>query len=319
MSSKSLSRLLDRKKSRKPSRPLSAVLRWHDPDMLLDAANVPAAALAFGMRKLKKSYTGNALKIRRASDPSVEADVGFASNNKVTAASPITITSGTYDGPLILGEFMSGVYGYITTWYDQSGNSRTLTQATADNQPMLVYGGSFLGVPTFDGSNDYMDSNYEHESSSDDFTWCAVCKADAADQADGLMTDLRTFNQGCEVATASSNWNFKVEQHDLNTSKSVSTSDQIILVSYDPSGSDNQLLRKDGAGEDRDEDENILASQRSKFSIGCRRSPVDYSYALNSPWAGTISEVITWESKLTAAQMTAVEENLAAYHNIILA
>lgn len=297
---------------------LSASLQSPVPQrpLLLDVTGMPSAALAFSIRKLRTAYTGKALKVRRNSDDD-EADVSFDSAGKVSLNSAITVTSGDYSGTMTLGAFTSSDYAYVKTWYDQSGNGKTLIPVAADSQPVLVYGGTLLAAPTFDGTDDYMDSNYEHESSNDDFTWNAVCKADAADQADGLMTDLRTFNQGCEVATASSNWNFKVEQHDLNTSQSVATSNQIILVSYNPAlGSDNQVLRKNGTQEDRDEDEGILASQRSKFSVGARRSPIDYSYALNSPWDGTISEVVTWESALTTTQAGLVESNQSDYYGI---
>ncbi|MCE3234591.1 MAG: hypothetical protein K0Q50_771, partial [Vampirovibrio sp.] len=50
--------------------------------------------------------------------------------------------------------------GYITTWYDQSGNGRNATQATTANQPVVVNIGTISSNGTikpgiqFDGSND---------------------------------------------------------------------------------------------------------------------------------------------------------------------
>jgi hypothetical protein len=50
------------------------------------------------------------------------------------------------------------VDGFVETWYDQSGNGKDATQATAGSQPKIVNAGSLLtaGV-TFDGSDDHFD------------------------------------------------------------------------------------------------------------------------------------------------------------------
>ena len=49
--------------------------------------------------------------------------------------------------------------GFVTTWYDQSGNGNDATQSTAANQPQIVSGGSVINVNSkpslqFDGTND---------------------------------------------------------------------------------------------------------------------------------------------------------------------
>lgn len=53
----------------------------------------------------------------------------------------------------------AGGNGFVTTWYDQSGNGLNVTNTTANNQPQIVSSGSVLmqnSKPTmlFDGSND---------------------------------------------------------------------------------------------------------------------------------------------------------------------
>ena len=55
----------------------------------------------------------------------------------------------------------AGGNGFVTTWYDQSGNGLNATQITAGSQPQIVSNGSILlqgGKPSikYDGSNDYM-------------------------------------------------------------------------------------------------------------------------------------------------------------------
>ena len=41
-----------------------------------------------------------------------------------------------------LGDFISGTNAHVTTWYDQSGNSKNATQTVATNQPLIADGGN---------------------------------------------------------------------------------------------------------------------------------------------------------------------------------
>jgi hypothetical protein len=103
----------------------------------------PNAAAAYSVRKLRSAYSGSAIRVRRSSD-NAEQDIGFSGGNLDTTS---------------LTSFCSGTNGFVTTWYDQSGNARNATQTTATNQPQIVSAGSVLtskSKPTlkFDGSND---------------------------------------------------------------------------------------------------------------------------------------------------------------------
>jgi len=111
------------------------------PSLLLDL--YPSAAAAYSVRLLRTAYTGNAIRVRRSSD-NTEQDIGFSGGNLDTSA---------------LTTFCSGTNGFVTTWYDQSGNANNATQTTAANQPQIVSSGSVItqnGKPSllFDGSND---------------------------------------------------------------------------------------------------------------------------------------------------------------------
>jgi hypothetical protein len=106
----------------------------------------PNAAIAYSVRKLRASYTGSAIRVRRSSD-NAEQNIGFdGSGNLDTTA---------------LTSFCSGTDGFVTTWYDQSGNGNNQTQTTATSQPRIVNNGvidTYLSKPAifFDGSNDFM-------------------------------------------------------------------------------------------------------------------------------------------------------------------
>ena len=81
------------------------------------------AAAAYSLRKLSNSYTGSAIRVRRQSD-NAEQDVKFDSNNELDTAA--------------LATFCAGTNGFVTTWYDQSGNGNDATQTIAiANQPKI--------------------------------------------------------------------------------------------------------------------------------------------------------------------------------------
>jgi hypothetical protein len=88
----------------------------------------PNAAVAYSLRLLDNTYTSDAIRVRRASD-NIEQDIGFVNNELDTA----TLTT-----------FCSGTDGFVTTWYDQSGNAYNATQSTAAEQPQIVSSGSVL-------------------------------------------------------------------------------------------------------------------------------------------------------------------------------
>jgi len=94
---------------------------------LLD--DYPNAAAAYSVRKLRTAYSGSAIRVRRSSD-NTESDIGF------TALGNLDTTA--------LTTFCSGTNGFVTTWYDQSGNARNATQTTASNQPQIVSSGAVI-------------------------------------------------------------------------------------------------------------------------------------------------------------------------------
>lgn len=109
--------------------------------LLLDEDDVPAAAVAVGMRKLRKDYTGYAMRVTSYSNNSNIADVSFDSNGLVSASSPVTQAGGSITAST-LGELSGSDYLYTTIWYDQSGNSRNFTNSTLTSQPFITSAGT---------------------------------------------------------------------------------------------------------------------------------------------------------------------------------
>jgi hypothetical protein len=116
--------------------------------LLLDTYS--GAAAAYSLRKLRTSYSGAAIRVRRSSD-NAEADIGFNVNDELDTATLLA--------------FCGAGNGFVTTWYDQSGNGRNPEQATVANQPQIVSSGSVIlenGKPAlrFDGINDFLRKDF---------------------------------------------------------------------------------------------------------------------------------------------------------------
>ena len=94
--------------------------------LLLDTYT--GATAAYSTDKLRTSYSGSCMRVRRSSD-NTEQDIGFSGNEIDTASLKTFVgTGGTDDG-------------FIVTYYDQSGSGNDATQTTSANQPMIMNDG----------------------------------------------------------------------------------------------------------------------------------------------------------------------------------
>ncbi len=111
--------------------------------LILDQLSV-GPTVAYSLRKLKANYAGSAIRVRRSND-NAEADIGFNGTGDLDTAALIS--------------HVGANSGFITTWYDQSGNGIDAVQATTGAQPRIRNAGTTdtLGsLPTvlFNGSFD---------------------------------------------------------------------------------------------------------------------------------------------------------------------
>jgi hypothetical protein len=86
------------------------------------------ASTAYSLRKLSSTYTGSAIRVRRSSD-NAEQNIGFIGNDLDTTS---------------LTSFVGAGNGFVTTWYDQSGSNKDMSQTTASNQPLIVESGVLI-------------------------------------------------------------------------------------------------------------------------------------------------------------------------------
>jgi hypothetical protein len=94
------------------------------PSLLLDL--YPNAAAAYSLRKLRSDYIGACVRVRRSSD-NAEQDIGFDLDGDLDTAALLA--------------FVGSGNGFVTVWYDQSGNNRNAFQTTLTRQSRIVNSG----------------------------------------------------------------------------------------------------------------------------------------------------------------------------------
>ena len=109
------------------------------------------ANVAYSLRRLRCAYVGPAIRVRSTAVGTPTADIGFTTNGDLD-----TTALKTFVGV--------GNSGFVTIWYDQSGNSINVSPPAVANQPRIINAGVVErrnGVPTlfFDGVNDYFTTN----------------------------------------------------------------------------------------------------------------------------------------------------------------
>jgi hypothetical protein len=91
--------------------------------LLLDL--YPGASHAYSIRQIRSGYNGPAIQVRRSSDNAVQ-NIGFV--------------NGEIDTSAILSHCGAGD-GFVTIWYDQSGNNNNASEPDALRQFKIVIGG----------------------------------------------------------------------------------------------------------------------------------------------------------------------------------
>ena len=95
--------------------------------LLLDTYT--GATGAYSLRKLRAAYTGSAITVRRSSD-NTSTNIGFDVNGNLNTTALLS--------------FVGAGSGYVTIWYDQSGNNNNIENVTLSQQPEIVVSGSIL-------------------------------------------------------------------------------------------------------------------------------------------------------------------------------
>jgi hypothetical protein len=268
--------------------------------LLLDTYS--GAAAAYSLRKLRTAYTGNAIRVRRASD-NTEQNIGFVNNELDTAS---------------LTSFCSGTNGFVTTWYDQSGNGYDATQSTGANQPQIVSSGSVItengkAAINFDGSDDGLHASYSGISGEDiPYSNFNVIKNNAII---GNPTIL-SLNRSGELAPVTStillglNYGFFFRDNG-NVSKSSSSAQSQIQTNFNLicEGTTTSVYYN-GSEIINSADSDLGTITRNTISIGTFRIFTPTNYFL-----GNIQEVILYPSD-QSTNRTGIETNINDFYSI---
>lgn len=177
-------------------------------DYLLDDATLTAVA-AYSTRLLRRQYAGQCLRLRRSSD-NAESDFGFTSQGVLDTAAITT--------------WLGGANGLITKQYDQSGNGRDRSQATAASQSLLVQNvQNGLSIARFDGVDDVL-SNTSFADFGDAYTMlCVIAFSSSGDTSQGVFeVSNGTTNTGFSLnAFPNSTW----QARDAGANRTVAGSD----------------------------------------------------------------------------------------------
>lgn len=186
------------------------------PPLLLDT--YPSAAGAYSIRKLRTAYTGNCVRVRRSSD-NAESDFGFVGSDLDTAS---------------LLSFVGANDGFVTTWYDQSGNVNNLVQTTAARQPQIVSAGSILTLNSKTSLRCQTVLQGFQSSSNFTFSQCYIATVFNRTGRINTTDTLWAFNGSPynQLYSSSTNWSLFYGGA-LNTTIPLSTAQKLISQNYD--------------------------------------------------------------------------------------
>jgi len=256
------------------------------------------SAAAYSLRSLSTSTT-NVVKVRRSGDDA-ELDFTASEVSDGTLAAWVVAGGGTEDG-------------FVTTWYDQSGNGKNATQATAANQPKIVSSGTLVtengkAALDFDGTNDAFNISVANDFFGiNDISAYFVTKNATSSETGGIMQKRTAVTDG-NFGVGASGGTYQFQTRDtgtadivLNTVSTYSTQELISII-RNSSGlemfSPEQITQSDTVAD-------LTSTGALEIGTGPSYGNLD----------GVIQEIILYLSD-QSANRTGIEANINDYYNI---
>ena len=282
---------------------------------------VPGAEVAYGLRTLRSNYTGPLVRIRRDSDHETKAF--YADSND-----RLSLQSVTVDGEK-LGDWIDGGDGYVSIWYDQSGNGRNAVQSTISSQPRIVSDGQIIldeGTDNpamfFDGENEtHLQTGSISSLDVDTQTWLVIANS----HSDKDMVLARSQYEEGAHGQAANLIGFTQEDQKMNFVSYKDFGDRVNVrnsVSLDSLGSlsgrwdeDNELsITHDG---DNTETMDFLESANPQGHKGINIG-IDTDYSQDTNWEGNIAEFIVYSKSLSQEAMVSTQRDQMIYLGVEL-
>jgi hypothetical protein len=253
--------------------------------LLLDL--FPNAAVAYSLRKLRTAYTGSAIRVRRSSD-NTEQDIGFVGGDLDTAS---------------LLTFCGTGNGFVTTWYDQSGNGNNATQTTAGNQPQIVSLGVVLVVNSkpsifLNGSSHRLNIT-PFNFNSTNYNSFVGKRAASGRRMYGL-----SGNQYLYALWSDNKYYLQARSTGYQVSNATDTTTNQLLLTGLNNGTSQEIYKNS----------NVIASSFVNFTLGTEINSIG-SYLSGSFPLCELQEIVFYNSD-QSANRTGIETNINSYYNI---
>tara|TARA_R110000772_G_scaffold254158_2_gene370046 strand:- start:99 stop:911 length:813 start_codon:yes stop_codon:yes gene_type:complete len=249
------------------------------------------AVAAYSLRVLYAAWaSSDVVLVRRSSD---DAESGFTATEVSDGTMLTWVGTGGTDN------------GFVTTWYDQSGNAKNAVQATTTKQPKIVAAGVLVaGGIDLDGTDDFLKTasdvtiNYPSTtfSVSNIRTKSNQYMFDSGSGAGGrraLRADYHIVDQDATSAASSSS---TVGATELN------------FIKFDNLDTDHRI---NGGTLNNLSATDFTASSVTPFVIG------SYYAAGGAFFDGTLAEIILYNSD-ESSNRVAIEGNIASYYGITI-
>ena len=267
------------------------------PGFLLD--DYPGAVGAYSVRLLDSTYVGSAFQVRRSSD-NATLDIGFDGSGDLDVSAMET--------------FVGANDGFVTTWYDQSGNGNDTSQADTTQQPKIVSTGTTIrqnGIPTLEFTNDFFE-RANIISSGADKTLFSVHYPTAINPGQCIL-DLS------EINSAGQSWNLTAETALRCQSRTyvttVGSNNTYALLEMWQNG-----LTIDDAAQFKMYYNGNFAPRTSGANGNITNSTGDFNigFSINGAqyFAGNQQEIVIYPSSLIDATREGVRDNVNAYYSI---
>jgi hypothetical protein len=262
------------------------------PTPLLDT--VTSSYLAFSTRKLRSAYSGPALTLRRDSDNGT-LNIGFdASGNLDTAA----VTA-----------HLGAANGFVSRWYDQSGNAYNFGNSTAATQPRLLLNAlNGKACLSFDGISQFLDDLANNTAADSD--WSFLAAIDLPTVTGGYRTIFGTRRYTPTAGsltfvslTSQNRPGYAVDATMYHGPNTAVTGRHVQAA----------ILKSPNLAEIR-VDKATLASGLTYAQRGMyNQSRIGREVGSTYHFEGKLGELLVFPRALSAADLTAAEDSLAAY------
>lgn len=273
---------------------------------LLESFPGAAASAAYSLRKLRRAYTGSAIRVRRSSD-STEQDIGFINDTYLDTGSLLS--------------FVGSGYGFVTKWYDQSGNARDALQATVAYQPTIVLTGSMSseGVRPavyFDGSGRFLTGVF----SGTDLNNASFVARGTTSTSGPIYSLFGTRFDTVAGPPVLGNTGV-VRANGTLYYAATSTTQDIRDLTYGTTGANQGSLYFNGSIVTTS---NLITTYHIGFVTTGRYNDlriyggidIGVNNATNRNWVGNIQEIIYWANNDLSANRLTIENNLNNYYRV---